>query len=371
MKCTKCQKDFQDDALFCPYCGKKTSNFPKNTRARQRGNGTGTAIKRGKTWTARVTVGWKYVDGKKIQIYRTKGGFPSKTAAENYCFTLKTNPDAPKCTDTFYQVYEKWLKEYEQRSTAEITLKTYKAAWKYYEKLHHLPIVDLTVSDLQECINKCPKGRSTLNDMRTVCSLVYKYAVVNKIVSDNPAKYLYVNGKKKGTRPAFTTDELEKIRLAVGKQPYADYVYFMCLTGFRPNEMLSLKKDAYQKAHNCLVGGFKTEEGTNRPIPVSKKLAPILTERMASESEYIFPREDGTLMDDEHFRKYCFNPLMKSLGIEDRVPYSCRHTFSNLLKNVKGSDTDKAALMGHSDASMTKYYQSADYESLDAIIDQI
>ena len=40
-----------------------------------------------------------------------------------------------------------------------------------------------------------------------------------------------------------------------------------------------------------------------------------------------------------------------------------------LLKNVKGSDTDKAALIGHSDASMTKYYQSADYESLRAIID--
>lgn len=41
------------------------------------------------------------------------------------------------------------------------------------------------------------------------------------------------------------------------------------------------------------------------------------------------------------------------------------------MKNVAGSDTDKAALMGHADASMTKYYQSADYESLKAITDAI
>ena len=73
-------------------------------------------------------------------------------------------------------------------------------------------------------------------------------------------------------------------------------------------------------------------------------------------------------MDDEHFRKYCFTPLMEQLGISGKVPYSCRHTFANLLKNVQGSDTDKAALIGHSDASMTKYYQSADYESLKTIV---
>jgi integrase/DNA-directed RNA polymerase subunit RPC12/RpoP len=366
--CPKCGKEFQDDAIFCPYCGKKLVTTPKEIRTRQRGNGTGTAFKRGKTWTARVTVGWEYVDGHKVQKYRTQGGFLTKTDAENYCYTLKTNKRQQKRTDSFSQVYENWQKEYDGRITPT-TMATYKAAWKYFKKLYPLAIEDITVSDLQDCINECPKGRSTLNDMRTVCSLVYKYAIINNLVTNNLAQHLYVNAKKKGTRPAFTKDELERIRLAVGKIPYADYVYFMCYTGFRPNEMLSLKKDAYDKAHNCLVGGFKTEAGTNRPVPVNAKIAPILAQRMASDSEYIFSRSDGTMMDDEHFRKYCFNPLMVSLGIKGKVPYSCRHTFANLLKNVSGSDTDKAALIGHSDASMTKYYQSADYESLKAIID--
>lgn len=367
MICGKCRKDIPDDSVFCLYCGKKQI---RESRKQKRANGTGTIFKRGNSWSVRITKGWVFEDGKKVQKYSEKGGFLSKTEAENYYAKLKENPSAPKITDTLSQVYDRWKNEYEDR-IAPVTMATYKAAWKHFEKVHPLPIVTLTVSQLQECINSCQKGRSTLNDMRTVCSLIFKYAIINRLVTENPAKYLYVNGKKKGTRDAFTADELEKIRLAVGKEPYADYVYFMCYTGFRPNEMLSLKKDAYDKAHNALVGGFKTEAGKNRSVPVNAKIAPILTERMAFDSEYIFPRSDGSMMDDEHFRKYCFVPLMKSLGIEGKVPYSCRHTFANLLKNVRGSDTDKAALIGHSDASMTKYYQSPDYESLQAIIDNL
>ena len=76
-------------------------------------------------------------------------------------------------------------------------------------------------------------------------------------------------------------------------------------------------------------------------------------------------------MNDKMFRDVAFNPLMEAIGIKGRVPYSCRHTFANLMKNVKGSDTDKAALIGHADASMTKYYQSPDYDSLRNITDNL
>ena len=76
-------------------------------------------------------------------------------------------------------------------------------------------------------------------------------------------------------------------------------------------------------------------------------------------------------MTDNYFRKFCFDPLMERPGIVDRVTYSCRHTFANLLKAVRGSDTDKAALMGHADASMTKYYQEADLSSLKEITDAL
>ena len=52
--------------------------------------------------------------------------------------------------------------------------------------------------------------------------------------------------------------------------------------------------------------------------------------------------------------------------------HSCRHTFSNLLKNVSGSDRDKADLMGHRDYITTKrIYQSAEILAKKAITDRI
>ncbi len=94
-----------------------------------------------------------------------------------------------------------------------------------------------------------------------------------------------------------------------------------------------------------------------------------MEKQLETPGEYLFPRlPAGKQMQNNHFDRV-FKAMMKKIGIENRVPYSCRHTFSNLLKNIKGADVDKAALMGHSDYSMTKYYQEADYESLRAITD--
>ena len=107
-------------------------------------------------------------------------------------------------------------------------------------------------------------------------------------------------------------------------------------------------------------------------MTISPKIQPIIDRRIATTGNLVFPRlDDSTQMEIYWFRRYAFDPLMDTLKIKGKVPYSCRHTFANLLKNVTGSDTDKAKLMGHADASMTKYYQSAEYDSIRAITDRI
>ena len=79
MICNKCNKVIPDDSVFCAYCGKK---LVREQPVRRRANGTGTVFKRGSTWSARVTTGWIYEDGKKVQKYSQKGGFRTKTEAE-------------------------------------------------------------------------------------------------------------------------------------------------------------------------------------------------------------------------------------------------------------------------------------------------
>lgn len=312
-------------------------------------------------------------DGKKKRVARkrTRGGFASKTEAEKYASRLVDTPLVPKHTETMKEIYDRWLPYYEERIDSQ-TMGTYKSAFKHLRPVWDRPIMDITASELQACIDQCGKGRSTLDNIRTVCSHLYKFAESNKMPVKNLAPFLYTASVKKGTRRAFTNDEFEKIRNAVGVLPYADYVYCFCYFGWRPNEMLSMPKDRYNEEKHCLVGGFKTPAGTDRIVTISPKVQPIIDAQMKTQGKWLFPnKKTGELMDDEFFLANCFKPLMEKLGIEGTTTYSCRHTFSNLLKKVKGSDTDKAALMGHADASMTKYYQSADYESLKEITDAV
>mgnify|MGYP000184120230 CR=1 FL=1 len=57
MKCqrTACGREIQEDALYCPYCGKKQQRTAA-PKPRKRANGKGCIYRSGKTWTIQVRV---------------------------------------------------------------------------------------------------------------------------------------------------------------------------------------------------------------------------------------------------------------------------------------------------------------------------
>ena len=380
MECRKCKKEIPEGSVFCNHCGAKQV---AKQRKKRRANGEGSVFKRGETWTARVILGyWVDDDGKLHPHLRTKGGFKNKREALDYIPELKAgaskSPD--KCI-SFQHLYERFIETHEQK-VSDSTIACYKAAFGHYKQVWGLRFADLGIDDLQECLDSCPAGRRTKENMKALGTLLYKYALSRNIVKTNYAQFLYVGNEKKGTRPAFTTEQVETIRKAVGRVPGADIIYCMIYTGYRPSELLSLTRDSYHKDGDIeyLVGGIKTEAGRDRNMTISPKIRQLILERVMRADPYLFPRDNGKQMDERYFREEIFYPALASIGIQripDKdnpatyVPYSCRHTFANLMKSVEGSDTDKAALMGHSDASMTKYYQSADLDSICRITNSI
>lgn len=381
MECRKCKKEIPDESLFCNYCGSKQESQPRSRRIRA--NGEGCAYKRGKTWTARIVLGyWVDNDGTMHPHLRTKGGFKTKREALDYIPQLKKDSSLnPDLDITFQQLYERFMESHEQK-VGESTLTCYRSSFKHYKPIWGMKFRTLGTDDLQDCVDRCERGRRTKELMKVLGNCLFKYAASRKIVTHNYAQYIYVGKDKKGTYPAFTLQQVEQIHNAIGRIPYAEYVYCMIYTGFRPNEMLQLKRDAYHKEGDFeyLVGGFKTEAGTNRKVTISPKIKPYIHQLIMKADPYIFPKPEGGRLTDDAFRDRIFYPLLAALNIQsipdkdhpaELVPYSCRHTFANLMKNVIGSDTDKSALMGHTDIAMTKYYQSADLTSIQRITDMI
>ena len=162
MTCQKCRKDSPPDAAFCPYCGKKLVPT-KKSRAKSRGNGTGTAFKRGSTWTAQVVVGYEDLppfdpanpDNKmpRKKITRSKGGFKTREAALLYCPTLKAGPVKPKTAPALKYYWDNYEKN-ELTKLSDSKQTAYSIAWNKLSKLHDVQVDQLTVSDLRDEVAK-------------------------------------------------------------------------------------------------------------------------------------------------------------------------------------------------------------------------
>ena len=378
MLCRKCKRHAPPDALYCPYCGVSLRPTENTHRPKTRPNGAGTAYKRGRTWTARVVVGWKPISiDKTTPIYRTKGGFSTKRDALAYCQELLKSPkQQPK--KTMQEIYSAWMPTHESR-VGKSTMDCYRAAWKYFAPLYHIPFADIDVDDLQECIDDCPHGKRTKENMKALAGLLMKYAIPRHQTDMNYAEFLHTGTDAKGTRPAFTMEQVEQIRRQIGITPHAEDVYCLIYTGFRPAELFQLTKEDYRDG--ILFGGIKTDAGKNRAVPVHKNIKPIIEANVSKISDLIFPKDDGSQMSVGYFRDTYFYRVLAEAGIQPMptqenpayyVPYSCRHTFANLLKDAPGSDKDKAGLIGHEDYRTTKkHYQSAELDALKTIIEGI
>lgn len=343
-------------------------------KTKTRPNGAGTAYRRGSTWTACVTIGWYEIDGHAVPRHRTKGGFRTKRDALAHCSELINAPKAAKAL-TVQQIYDAWLPQHDSR-VGKSTMDCYKAAWRYFAPIAPLPFRDIGLEDLQDCVDDCPRGKRTKENMKALAGLLMKYAIPRHQTDLNYAEYIHTGDGVKGTRPAFNAQQVALIRDLVGSYPHADDVYCLIYTGFRPAELLMLTKDCCRDG--ILYSGVKTEAGRDRAVPVHPLIQPIIDARMAAAGDYLFPRDDGTQMSPAYFRETYFYPVLAAAGIQPiptpdhpayYVPYSCRHTFANMLKDAPGSDKDKAGLIGHEDYRTTKkHYQTAELDLYRTII---
>lgn len=382
-ECKKCGYVFEDTFLFCPMCGKGV--IEERKKRRRRANGEGTVFKRGKTYSVRITTKWQSKDGHVVQKYAEKGGFKTQRAAMEYVQTLREESMRPRGVNysqiTFDELYAKFIERHAKRVTKS-TLDCYKSAYKYFPEIYDLPFADLNTEDWQLCIDDCPRGIRTKQNMKALGTLMYKMAAELRVFGINTetdfASLVWLPADDGESRQPFTMAELEKIKAgAASGVAYADWILAMCYTGFRPSEFLALRKDAFDAERWTLRGGAKTEAGKNRIVPVHPMIRPIIAKRMLAPGDMLFsvhPDKPTTL---DNFRQNDFYPTLEALDIQpipesgtkpSRTPYSTRHTFATLMKSVDGSNKDKAALMGHTSYEMTLHYQHEDYESLKKII---
>ena len=370
----KCGYELQDGWIVCPVCGRKTSKPRK-----KRGNGQGTITKmpNGK-YKLQVTAGYRLdEEGKLHRITRTRN-YDKRSDALVGVKELKEAPEKKKAV-TFRELYEAMI---EKHRAGKSTIDCYRAAFKYLCMIADMPISEIDVDDLQECIDECPHGKRTKENMRAVIGLTYKYGIPRNVIPNNLnlGPFLKVDGDAAAHRESFTETQMEQIKKACGVVPQAEVILIMCYLGFRPSEFLNIRVEDVDLDNKYVIGGAKTEAGKQRTVTISPTILPLCEEIMPKEGYFIGGEEKPLRL--QYFTEEWFYPILDDIGIDNPIveisggkkrrkytPHSCRHTFATMMKRITGNSKDKLELIGHTSDEMLRYYQDVAIEDLKKITD--
>lgn len=362
MICKKCKKDVPD-GRYCIACGADQS-ASKKTRPRTRPNGTGTAYKRGSTWTAQVTVGIKRDPdtGRVQQVRRTKGGFKTKREALEFCMQL-ANAAMPKKHVTFGDLWEQYEKtKFRQLSASKQC--GYRTALKRLGDMIYTRIDAVTIADLQGLVDGLTFYCA--QDIKSILRHMYRIAMMQGWTSRDLSEYIVLPPRNEHERTPFNDDEIRAIwRGYDGGDTWAGYILLMIYTGMMPGELLHCRKDMiHLSSHQIIGAGLKTAERKNRPIVIADFLMPVV-------QALIDYTGDAPLLCDTYkkafYKKYY--DCLDRCGCRRLTPYSCRHTTATACAvGAKIAPSVIQRIMRHAQLSTTQLYIHPDESAvLDAI----
>ena len=152
-------------------------------------NGFGTVYKlsgnRRNPYVAKKTKGWE-IDpktGKSKQLYTVVGYYPTRKEALTALAEYNKDPfDLHLATITFEEVYERWSEIHFEKIK---DTNGYKAAFNTSKDLWKMKFVEIKLDHLQNVVVNSGKNTPTLKTLKIMWGLMYDYAVVHEIVSQD------------------------------------------------------------------------------------------------------------------------------------------------------------------------------------------
>lgn len=271
---------------------------------KRRPNGSGTVVKlsgrRRKPFCARVTLDERNpINGEKKKL--VIGTFETYQEALNalslYSLTKNNTISKKEAMEIDPEVYQKVQEKMSKKVPTFLdiyyildkdefsllsshTQSNMHTAIKHLKKLHYLKIDQITLRMIQEVFDEDGSNNGTQVHMKTVCTKVFRYAVVNQYIERNDDYTSYIRIAKyeeSDMHKPYTINEILALKKA--DTPEAHIMLIFIYTGVRVNELLNIKRDNIHIDEKCdddgterlisyMITGSKTKAGKNRIVPI-------------------------------------------------------------------------------------------------------
>ena len=318
--------------------------------------------KRRKPWAARKTAGWKQIPEKQksYPIYEFIGFYATKTEALQALAAYNEDPyDLHFNTITFEEVYDRWSDIHFEKVSAS-NVNGYKAAFNTCKDLWNMKFQEIKLDHLQKVVDDSGKNTPTLKKIKIMFGLMYDYAVVHEIVSQDKREMVrYVDISKPGNpnaydRKPFTKKAIKTLWDAHESNIYLSVVLMLIYTGVRIGEMLDLeKKDVHLDERWFYVKESKTDAGI-REVPIAEKIVPFFEYWMQQDCDHLICTPDQKPFEYRNYYDSYWTPLMKDLSLSKYTPHCTRHTCVSLLTEAGVDERIIQKIVGHKGQNVTQ-----------------
>ncbi len=358
--CPECSHTVSNKAISCPGCGypitlcpaaeslSVTSIQKKRTPRKKLPNGYGCIKKlsgnRSRPYAAYPTTAGT-VSGLPVKPLTAIGYFSDWHSAYAALSEYKRTPYDPKTRSySFREVYELFYRSKFENSRKNLSLSSrqaYESAFKNCAPLHNIRFLDIRKQEMQEVLDNCSLGYSSVCNLKKLFSQMYRFALENDMIEKNYAQFVtndHEDNNEKGE--PFSEEELALL-WKNKKDRTVQMILLMIYSGYRIKAFETIEinlEELYFK------GGVKTNAGKGRIVPIHPAILPF-----ARTFRKNFPNFRVA-----NFRRTFFYPTLERLGIsvtsngKKHTPHDCRHTFSWLCDKYRIDELSKHLLMGHS-----------------------
>ena len=213
-----------------------------------------------------------YVTSYSLEIAKEK--FLSAVSSDN----IEKYRKQPKrvALNSFLFVTNEWLK-FRKTNLNPVTLKNYESYCKrfLFPSLGGLPISSIKTIDISN-IMATVQGR-VYEDLRVVLNSVFKYALANSLISNNPMLLIPFKKAERNNRRALTNDELKKLFERLKLPEFKDYkqtFLILLFFGLRPCELADARfEEDFLIARNAKRKAGKIEY---KKIPICNQARELL-----------------------------------------------------------------------------------------------
>lgn len=344
MICRKCKATIPDESVYCNLCGVKQAAPPPHPKKRGNGQGTICKLPNGK-YQAIITLGYVTDENGKLHRKRKTKVFTKKSDAIAALSTLKNDirPDDISIS----KLYNQYIQTDEYKNLSSSLIRRYKAAWKRWKSIEYRGIASLTVADIESQIKKNAMSYNTAFEMSLLLSHLYKIAIKQEIVQINKTFSIdlpYEAPKPK--RLVWGEDDINAFWTALPENPFVAYIIIMCYSGMRLGELMTLEIKNVHLDEGYMIGGIKTDAGTDRQIPINSRIKPLIAELCLKNKKYLCEISRRAFM-------LRYWQIIDKLKVRHYPPHTCRHYFFSRMTAAGIQGGIIAEVGGHTDYATT------------------